>query len=135
LTFVGSAEGVVFTLDGSLQFSRLTMRDHSASYWFQAGDAVELSTLDVIKAGSNLRERQGVVVQTWKCDVDPGAVAPVSLTAVWRFSKFQGSEQAIDEEGSFFITLPKKGLIKQTDAKEETKVVIKTFSEDSQNCV
>lgn len=48
------------------------MRDTSASYWFQAGDAVRVSSDQVCKAGTNLHGRIGVVRETWeKCDVDP----------------------------------------------------------------
>jgi hypothetical protein len=47
------------------------MRDRSASYWFQIGDRVQVVE-DVPKAGTNLRNRQGTVVETWeKCNVDP----------------------------------------------------------------
>lgn len=47
------------------------MRDASASYWFRVGDSVRVVD-DVMKAGYNLRNRVGVVVETWeKCDVDP----------------------------------------------------------------
>jgi hypothetical protein len=135
-TFVGGRQlGVIFTSgSGRLQSSGLTMRDHSASYWFQVGDAVKVVE-DVIKAGSNLRERQGVVVQTWeKCDVDPTCCCAeqVDLGMAVRV-EFQGSEQAIDGEGrSFFHYFAEEELIKQADAKEETKAVIQDVSEDSQ---
>jgi hypothetical protein len=107
------------------------MRDLSASYWFQAGDAVKVVD-DVMKAGSNLRERQGVVVQTWeKCDVDPTCCCAeqVDLGMAVRV-EFQGSEQAADGEGSFDHYFAEEELIKQP--KEETKVVIQDVSEDTQ---
>jgi len=53
--------------------NRLTMRDASASYWFQVGDTVEV-VQDVLKAHGtvNLKGRVGIVVATWeKCNVDP----------------------------------------------------------------
>jgi hypothetical protein len=109
----------------------MTMRDHSASYWFQAGDAVKVVD-DVVKAGSNLRERQGVVVQTWeKCDVDPTCCCAeqVDLGMAVRV-EFQGSEQATDEEGSFFHYFAEEELIKQPVAKEETDVVIQDVKLD-----
>jgi hypothetical protein len=71
-TFVGSGkERLLYYTSSRQQSFGLTMRDRSASYWFQVGDTVKVVD-DVVKAGSNLRERQGVVVQTWeKCEVDP----------------------------------------------------------------
>jgi hypothetical protein len=107
------------------------MRDHSASYWFQTGDTVKVVD-DVIKAGSNLRDRQGVVVQTWeKCDVDPTCCCAeqVDLGMAVRV-EFQGSEQSTDGEGSFYHYFAEEELIKRT--KEETKVVIQDVSEDTQ---
>ncbi|KAL7574381.1 hypothetical protein ACA910_008481 [Epithemia clementina (nom. ined.)] len=50
------------------------MRDVSASNRFRVGDAVRVTSPNVIKAGGvgNLYQRVGVVVETWeKCDVDP----------------------------------------------------------------
>ena len=48
------------------------MRDRSASYWFTVGDKVRVVADNVEKAGVNLQNRVGRVVQTWeKCDVDP----------------------------------------------------------------
>jgi hypothetical protein len=134
-TFVGGRQlGVISTSgSGRLQSSRLTMRDHSASYLFEVGDTVKVVD-DVIKAGSNLRERQGVVVQTWeKCDVDPTCCCAeqVDLGMAVRV-EFQGSEQATDEEGSFYHYFAEEELIKQAVAKEETKVVIQDVSGDSQ---
>ncbi|KAL7574382.1 hypothetical protein ACA910_008481 [Epithemia clementina (nom. ined.)] len=52
----------------------LYMRDVSASNRFRVGDAVRVTSPNVIKAGGvgNLYQRVGVVVETWeKCDVDP----------------------------------------------------------------
>jgi hypothetical protein len=68
--FVGAP--VVFQQrKSSASTAKWTMRDRSASYWFQAGDRVRVVD-DVYKAGTNLRQRVGVVVETWeKCDVDP----------------------------------------------------------------
>jgi hypothetical protein len=109
------------------------MRDLSASYWFQVGDTVKVVD-DVIKAGSNLRERQGVVVQTWeKCDVDPTCCCAeqVDLGMAVRV-EFQGSEQARDEDGHFYHYFAEEELIKQAVAKEETKIVIQDVSADSQ---
>uniref|UniRef100_A0A7S2UIX4 Uncharacterized protein n=1 Tax=Attheya septentrionalis TaxID=420275 RepID=A0A7S2UIX4_9STRA len=51
--------------------SSMQMRDRSSSYWFNVGESVRVVD-DVMKAGSNLKGREGVVIQTWeKCDVDP----------------------------------------------------------------
>mmetsp|Transcript_8533 Transcript_8533/g.23061 ORF Transcript_8533/g.23061 Transcript_8533/m.23061 type:complete len:191 (-) Transcript_8533:40-612(-) len=51
--------------------SAVVMRDTSASYWFTAGDTVRVVE-DVTKAGHNLKDRIGTVVETWeKCEVDP----------------------------------------------------------------
>ena len=48
-----------------------TMRDHSASTWFQPGDAVQVAA-DVEKMRVNLKGRRGTVLETWeKCEVDP----------------------------------------------------------------
>jgi len=47
----------------------LFMRDASASYWFSVGDSVRVVSQTVVKAGINLHQRQGKVVETWeKCD-------------------------------------------------------------------
>lgn len=47
------------------------MRDGSASYWFQVGDAVRVCA-PVVKSGVDLRGRVGIVREAWeKCDVDP----------------------------------------------------------------
>jgi hypothetical protein len=90
------------------------MRDASASYWFRIGDAVRVVD-DVVKAGENLRERQGVVVETWeKCDVDPTCCCAeqVDLGMAVRV-EFQGSERSIEEEGSFFHYFAEDELLKQ----------------------
>lgn len=46
--------------------SLMTMRDASASYWFQVGDRVRVVD-DVPKAGINLRNRVGNVVSSDYC--------------------------------------------------------------------
>lgn len=54
----------------------LSMRDSSASYWFQVGDRVRVIE-NVLKNGDNnngwnLKGMDGIVMETWeKCDVDP----------------------------------------------------------------
>lgn len=49
----------------------MTMTDGSASYWFKVGDSVRVTT-DVYKGSDNLKDRIGLVNETWeKCDVDP----------------------------------------------------------------
>ena len=54
------------------QRQTISRRDASASYWFQLGDTVKVVADDVEKAGTNLRDRVGTVIETWeKCDVDP----------------------------------------------------------------
>lgn len=55
----------------SHRVKNLYMKDLSSSYWFQVDDKVRV-TSSVIKAGVDLKNRIGVVTQTWeKCDVDP----------------------------------------------------------------
>ncbi len=47
------------------------MRDASSAYWFKVGDKVTV-TSSVMKAGVDLRGRDGIVTEAWeKCDVDP----------------------------------------------------------------
>ena len=49
----------------------LHMVDHSCVNWFAVGDCVKVND-DVIKAGINLKDRVGTVIETWeKCEVDP----------------------------------------------------------------
>ena len=49
----------------------LQMKDASASYWFNIGDKVQVSS-SVKKDGIELKGRVGEVTETWeKCDVDP----------------------------------------------------------------
>jgi len=51
--------------------NHLQMKDASSSYWFTAGDRVEVVS-HVTKSGIDLKGRRGQVVETWeKCDVDP----------------------------------------------------------------
>jgi hypothetical protein len=79
------------------------MRDLSASYWFSVGDSVKVVD-DVSKAGVNLRNRQGTVVQTWeKCDVDPTCCCAeqVDLGMAVRV-EFQGTEVDETVDGSSF---------------------------------
>jgi hypothetical protein len=79
------------------------MRDLSASYWFSVGDSVKVVD-DVSKAGVNLRNRQGTVVQTWeKCDVDPTCCCAeqVDLGMAVRV-EFQGTEVDENVVGSSF---------------------------------
>jgi hypothetical protein len=56
----------------NVQKSQWSMRDSSASYWFQVNDRVRVMD-DVYKSNiGNLRDWEGRVVQTWeKCEVDP----------------------------------------------------------------
>jgi hypothetical protein len=77
----------------------LSMRDVSASYWFQVGDSVKVVD-DVTKAGINLRHRIGTVLETWeKCDVDPTCCCAeqVDMGMAVRV-EFSGTEQ--DETSS-----------------------------------
>jgi hypothetical protein len=80
-----------------------TMRDRSASYWFQVGDSVEVLD-DVMKAGITLRGRQGIVQETWeKCDVDPTCCCAEQVDVGMAVRvKFQGSEADESDIGSFF---------------------------------
>ena len=82
--------------------STLTMKDKSSAYWFQTGDSVRV--LDVVfKAGTSLKGRSGIVVETWeKCNVDPTCccaeqVDPGMAVRV----EFQGTETNSTESGSF----------------------------------
>jgi hypothetical protein len=83
--------------------SSLTMRDHSASYWFQVGQSVRVVD-DVTKAGSNLRNRIGKVVETWeKCNVDPTCCCAEQVdTDMAVRVEFQGNEQEESGDGSFY---------------------------------
>lgn len=105
----------------------LVMRDASASYWFEKGDAIKVVD-DVIKAGENLRGRQGFVIQTWeKCDVDPTCCCAeqVDLGMAVR-AEFQGSERSDQDEGSFYHYFAEDELLKQE------KVTIEDVSDSSQ---
>lgn len=56
---------------GKKCYNPLQMKDASSSYWFTAGDRVEVLS-HVTKSGIDLKGRRGQVVETWeKCDVDP----------------------------------------------------------------
>lgn len=79
------------------------MRDRSASYWFQVGQSVQVVD-DVTKAGSNLRNRIGKVVETWeKCDVDPTCCCAEQVdTGMAVRVEFQGTEQKESSDGSFY---------------------------------
>lgn len=83
--------------------SSLTMRDVSASYWFQVGQSVRVVD-DVTKAGSNLRNCIGKVVETWeKCDVDPTCCCAEQVdTGMAVRVEFQGTEQDESGDGSFY---------------------------------
>ena len=83
--------------------SSLTMRDRSASYWFQVGQGVQVVD-DVTKAGSNLRNRIGKVVETWeKCDVDPTCCCAEQVdTGMAVRVEFQGTEREESGGGSFY---------------------------------
>jgi hypothetical protein len=91
----------------------LTMRDLSATYWFQIGEAV-LVVGDVVKANHNLRGRQGVVTETWeKCDVDPTCCCAeqVDLGMAVRVY-FMGSEKDAKDGGSFEHYFAEDELVK-----------------------
>lgn len=79
------------------------MRDRSASYWFQVGQGVQVVD-DVTKAGSNLRNRIGKVVETWeKCDVDPTCCCAEQVdTGMAVRVEFQGTEREESGGGSFY---------------------------------
>jgi hypothetical protein len=56
---------------GNVRINSMHMKDASSSYWFSAGDYVEVIS-HVTKSGIDLKGRRGRVVETWeKCDVDP----------------------------------------------------------------
>jgi hypothetical protein len=82
--------------------STLTMRDHSASYWFSPGDRVEVME-DVTKAGVNLKGRTGIVVEAWeKCDIDPTCCCAEQVeTDLAIRVNFQGTEANANEQGAF----------------------------------
>ena len=76
------------------QRQTISRRDASASYWFQLGDTVKVVADDVEKAGTNLRDRVGTVIETWeKCDVDPTCCCAeqVDVNMAVRV-EFQGTE-------------------------------------------
>ena len=80
------------------------MRDHSASYWFTAGQTVQVID-NITKAGQNLRGRVGVVQETWeKCDVDPTCCCAEQVESDLAVRVlFQGTEADADAEGSFLF--------------------------------
>ena len=110
----------------------LSMRDASASYWFSVGDQVRV-TEDVTKAGCNLRNRLGSVVETWeKCDVDPTCccaeqVDPAMAVRV----EFQGTEESSEKEGSFMHYFAEEELVKM---KEDEVSVESTVPFDGMSC-
>ena len=101
------------------------MRDLSASYWFSVGDSVRVVADDVEKAGVNLQDRVGKVVQTWeKCDVDPTCccaeqVDPNMAVRV----EFEGTEADPTMAGtSFMHYFGEAELIKVKHASKATTV-------------
>ena len=70
----------------SKERSLITIRDHSASYWFSPGDRIEVVE-DVTKAGCNLKGMVGVVIEAWqKCEVDPTCCCVRSRwNLIWQF--------------------------------------------------
>ena len=85
--------------------SSMVMRDASASYWFQVGDSVRVVADDVEKAGFNLQNRVGRVVETWeKCDVDPTCCCAeqVDINMAVRV-EFQGTEADETKAGTSFM--------------------------------
>jgi ribosomal protein L21E len=83
----------------------LVMRDTSASYWFQRGDMVQVVADNVVKAGINLQNRIGRVVETWeKCDVDPTCCCAeqVDINMAVRV-EFQGTESDPNTTGVSFL--------------------------------
>eukprot|EP00977_Amphora_coffeiformis_P019001 scaffold6844_cov173-Amphora_coffeaeformis.AAC.2 len=101
----------------SLSQQSLQMRDASASYWFQLGNSVRVVD-DVDKAGHNLKDRVGKVVETWeKCDVDPTCCCAeqVDLNMAVRV-EFPGTEADKRVEGeSFYHYFAEKELEKVQD--------------------
>ncbi|CAB9529723.1 expressed unknown protein [Seminavis robusta] len=99
--------------------NQLMMRDVSASYWFQVGDTVRVVADDVKKAGVNLHNRMGTVVETWeKCDVDPTCCCAeqVDINMAVRV-EFPGTEAdpSAGTDDSFFFYFAEEELIKVTE--------------------
>jgi hypothetical protein len=98
--------------------SIIIMRDVSASTAFQLGDTVTVVD-DVIKAGLNLRGRQGVVVETWeKCSVDPSCCCAevdrsmaIQVEFTNRFATTKGEEEG-DEASTFQYNFAEEELLK-----------------------
>lgn len=101
--------------------SSLTMRDHSASYWFQVGNQVKVVD-DVAKNGINLKHRTGKVVETWeKCDVDPTCCCAEQVdTGMAVRVEFQGTEAEETQEGSFYHYFAEEELLQiKEDSSEQ----------------
>lgn len=87
------------------------MRDASASYWFQVGDHVRVVE-DVIKAGHNLKGKQGQVVETWeKCDVDPTCCCAEQVDTGMAV-RVQFSNDGGEEDESYLHYFSEEELIK-----------------------
>lgn len=111
--------------------STIAMRDVSASYWFNVGDAVRVVD-DVIKANMNLKGRCGVVRETWaKCDIDPTCCCAeqVDLGMAVRV-EFVGSETSDADEGSFPHYFAEEELI-QVKEEEQQRGATKLSTIDS----
>lgn len=85
---------------GNVRINSLHMKDASSSYWFSAGDYVEVIS-HVTKSGIDLKGRRGQVVETWeKCEVDPTCCCAEFVDDNFAvLVKFQGSiDLNLDDE-------------------------------------
>jgi len=120
---------------GSPSFA-LVMRDASASYWFRVGDSVRVVD-DILKAGSNLKDRIGTVVETWeKCDVDPTCCCAEQVNPEMAVRvRFQGTEKqaSASGEGSFYHYFAEEELVKIRSEEEKISEPVVPF--DGMSCV
>jgi hypothetical protein len=111
----------------------LTMRDLSASYWFKVGQKVRVVD-DVYKAGANLRDRQGTVVETFeKCQVDPTCCCAEQVDVGMAVRvEFPGSESDERESGSFVHYFAEDELLEVKEAQPQQSPQV---AFDGQSCV
>mmetsp|Transcript_24491 Transcript_24491/g.27903 ORF Transcript_24491/g.27903 Transcript_24491/m.27903 type:complete len:150 (+) Transcript_24491:79-528(+) len=80
----------------------ITMRDRSSSYWFSTGDRVKVVN-DVMKNGSSLNGRAGIVIESWeKCEVDPTCCCAEQVDRDLAVRvEFSGTEKSSTDKGCF----------------------------------
>jgi hypothetical protein len=118
---------------GWISARRLSMKDNSAAYWFTIGDIVTVVD-DVVKAGYNLKGRQGKVLTTWeKCSVDPTCCCAEWVdTGMSIRVEFRGTEETDIGEGSFMHYFAEEELLKVKENQAKIGVDIVPF--DGMSC-